>query len=101
MATQANRFCQKCKECQIYIPCKRKYGQLPPKNVGKLTPLSTVHIDLIRPYTIITRQNQLKCETKEVELHLACITMLDPATGWFENVEVHNFIIEDMKTKSI
>ena len=99
MATQANNFCQKCKGCQLHKPRKRKYGQLPPKNVGELTPWSTVHIDLIGPYTVTTQQNQPGGTSQEVELHLTCMTMLDPATGWFEIAEVPNFIVEDMKRK--
>ena len=81
MATQANSFCQKCNGCQWNKPCKRKCGQLPPKNVGELTPWSTVNIDLIGPYTITTQQNQPEGKVKEVDLHLACMAMLDPATG--------------------
>ena len=99
MATQANNFCQKCKGCQLHKPHKRKYGQLPLKNVGELTPWSTVHIDLIGPYTVTTQQNQPGGTSQEVELHLTCMTMLDPATGWFEIAEVPNFIVEDMKRK--
>ena len=100
MATQANSFCQKCKDCQLHKPRKRKYGQLPPKNVGELTPWATVHIDLIGPYTINTKQFQPDGTIKEVELHLTCMTMIDPATGWFEIVEVPSLVIEDLQNKS-
>ena len=102
MVTQANSsFCQKCKGCQLHKPRKRKYGQLPPKNMRELTSWSTVHIDLIGPYTVTAQQNQpgSTTRTQEVELHLTYMTMLDQATGWFEIVEVPSFIVEDMKRK--
>ena len=100
MAAQENSFCQKCKDCQLHKPRKRKCGQLPPKNVGELTPWMTVHTDLIGPYTITTKQFQPDGTIKEVDLHLTCMTMIDPATGWFEIVEVTSFIIEDLQNKS-
>ena len=99
MASQANNFCQKCRECQLYKSRKRKYGELPPKNIGELTPWQTVHTDLIGPYTITAKQIQPDGTTKEKEFHLTCMTMIDPVTGWFEIVEVPNFIIEDIKNK--
>ena len=68
MSSQANNFCQKCKECQQHKPRKRKYGQLPPKNIGELVPWETVHTDLIGPYTITTNQLQPGGKVKEVEL---------------------------------
>ena len=56
--------------------------------------------DLIGPYTINTKKFQPDGTIKEVELHLTCMTMIDPATGWFEIVEIPSFIIEDMQNKS-
>jgi len=64
-----------------------------------LTPWQTVHTDLIGPYTITAKQIQPDGTTKEKEFHLTCMTMIDPVTGWFEIVEVPNFIIEDIKNK--
>ena len=34
-------------------------------------------------------------------LQLTCMTMLNPVTGWFEIVEVPNFIVENVKNKTI
>ena len=53
----------------------------------------TVYTDLIGPYTITTKHFQPDGAIKEVELQLTCMTMIDPATGWFEIVEVPSFII--------
>ena len=57
------------------------------------------HIDLNGPYTVTTQQNHPECKTKELELHLTCMTILNSDTGCFEIVEVCNFIVEDMKKK--
>ena len=49
-------------------------GLLPLKK-AKATPWHTLCIDLIGPYTIGK-------EKEEITLH--CLTMIDPATGWFK-----------------
>jgi hypothetical protein len=58
---------------------KKKYGHLPPKE-AEATPWDTLCIDLIGPYTVK--------ETRKKKWTLHCLTMIDPATGWFEIVEV-------------
>jgi hypothetical protein len=100
MASQATSFCQRCQECQKHKPCKRKYGHLPPRNVGQLIPWNTVHMDLIGPYSITTKQFQLGCSIVEQDMQLTCMIMIDPVTGWFEIVEVLNYIIKDIKNKT-
>jgi transposase InsO family protein len=97
MSTQTLNFCQKCNECQLHKSRKRKYGQLPPKNVGELEPWKTVHTDLIGPYSINTKQFQTDGSIVEKEFHLTCMTIVDPATGWFEIVEIPHYIIKDIK----
>ena len=100
MANQCNKFCRKCSDCQKHKPRKRKYGHVPPKNVGELVPWDTVHTDLIGPYAIRANQFQPDGTTIEVELSLTCMTMIDPVTGWFEIVEVPSFIANDLKNKT-
>ena len=73
---------------------------MPPKNVGQLVPWQTVHTDLIGPYSINVKQLQPDGSIPEVDLQLTCMTILDPVTGWFEIVEVPNYIITDLQTKS-
>ena len=51
---------------------------MPPKK-AEITPWETVCIDLIGPYKIVKGKN-------EAILH--CLTMIDPATGWFEIIEI-------------
>ena len=100
MTVQSTNFCKKCETCQLYKSRKHKFGELPPKNVGKLIPWHTVHTDLVGPYSITAKQQQVDNTIKEVELQLTCMTIIDPATGWFEIIEVPNYIIEELNTKS-
>ena len=53
-----------------------------------------MHIDLIGPYSITAKQTQPGDEIKEIELHLTAMTMVHPAMGWFEIVEVPYYNIE-------
>ena len=99
MNTDCDTFCKKCAVCQKHKLRKRKLGHLPPKNVGLLIPWDTVHTDLIGPYTIKAKQLQPGGDVVEKELHLTCMTMLDPATGWFEIVEVPTYIVTEVLTK--
>ena len=82
LKTAVNNLCGKCDICQRTKPKTIKYGKLPPKENPEVIPWHTVCIDLIGPYTIGTNK------TNEVKLH--CLTMIDPATGWFEIIEVPN-----------
>ena len=97
MASQCITFCKKCPECQKHKPRRTKYGHVPPKNVGTLVPWDTVHTDLIGPYTVTTNQYQVDGSTREVTLQLTCMTMLDPVTGWFEIVEVPQYIAQELQ----
>jgi hypothetical protein len=59
--------------------CK-KYGLLPPKT-AESDPWIIVCVDLVGPFTIRT----------PAKTHsLLALTMIDPATGWFEIVEATN-----------
>ena len=66
----------------------------------ELVPWSTVHTDLIGPYSIKTKQFQPDGSIIEVNLQLTCMTMIDRVTGWFEIVEVPNYIVEDLQNKT-
>ena len=60
-------------------------------------PWRTVHTDLIGPYSITARQNQPGNQVKEIELKLTAMTMVDPATGWFEIIEVPYYHMNEVK----
>jgi hypothetical protein len=59
---------------------KKKYGHLPVKDV-EAHPWQTLCVDLIGPYTV---------RTKNGTQSLHAMTMFDPATSWFEVVEIPN-----------
>ena len=79
--------CQRCQSCQKNKKRSRNYGHLPPKTIIT-NPWEAVCGDLIGPYT-------LKDKDRSV-LDCMCLTMIDPATGWFDMVEIP--VIEIFKT---
>ena len=73
--------CTKCHTCQKTKRTSKKYGKLPEKE-AEAEPWERLSVDLIGPYKI-KRQGK-------PELTLWCVTMIDPATGWFEMREIPN-----------
>ena len=69
-------ICSKCPTCQRTKKSTIKYGHLPAK-VAEVNPWEKLCVDLIGPYTIKNSETG-----KSLTLH--CVTMIDPATGWFE-----------------
>ena len=88
MRADVKRFTKKCHRCQLGKKRKRKYSQVPPKE-AETVPWRTVSVDLIGPYTIKGEDGSA--------LDFMCMTMIDPATGWFEVVELPT--IEVIKEK--
>ena len=74
MRTQVRHYVKHCHECQLSKKGRKHYGHLPPKTAETI-PWARVNVDLIGEYTI-------KTPTKEHKLR--AMTMIDPATGWFE-----------------
>ena len=74
--------CSKCHTCQITKRSHKKYGHLPEKE-AESTPWDKLCVDLIGPYT-------MERKGKSRPLILWCVTMIDPATGWFEMREITN-----------
>ena len=68
--------CSKCPTCQRTKKTTKHYGHLPPKE-AEANPWEKLCVDMIGPYTIRNPET-------EVTLTLHCVTMIDPATGWFE-----------------
>jgi hypothetical protein len=56
-----------------------KYGKLSAK-LSITTPWEALCVDLIGPYTLKGKD--------ETVIHFKCITMIDPATSWFEIAEL-------------
>ena len=72
---EVHRQVKKCHICQTNKRHKTKYGHLPAKE-AEADPWDKLCVNLIGPYTI-----KRKAKTP---LTLWCVTMIDPATGWFE-----------------
>ena len=73
--------------CQKNKRRHKKYGHLPEKEAEAI-PWDKMCLDLIGPY-IIRRKNKTR-------LVCRCVTMIDPATGWFE---IHQY--DDKKSITI
>jgi hypothetical protein len=78
MRESIQKVCSRCAICQTTKPRKSNLGLLPEKEAD-VQPWKTVCIDLIGPYTIGKGTNA-------ITLH--AMTMIDPATGWFEIAEI-------------
>lgn len=80
MENQIRTTVKKCSICQRQKKQKKKFGKIPAKDADE-TPWSTVCIDLIGPYTV---------KTTEGDRELLAMTMIDPASSWFEIAEIDN-----------
>ena len=79
MRAHTRKHVKSCDRCQKGKSRKRKYRKIPPK-IAEVTPWRTVCVDLIGPYTIKAKDGTI--------LDFMCLTMIDPATGWFEIIEL-------------
>jgi transposase InsO family protein len=75
MRDQITNYVKACPTCQRNKRKQIKYGLLPPKE-AEVIPWDKLCVDLIGPYKI-------RRKAKET-LICRCVTMIDPATGWFE-----------------
>ena len=76
---KVQQHCEQCVTCQMTKRDIKKYGHLPEKK-AEADPWEILCVDLIGPYIF-------KCKDKPA-LKLWCLTMIDPATGWFEMIEL-------------
>ena len=91
MRTTVESVCNRCGACRETKPKTIKYGKLPKKPEPETIPWHTLCIDLIGPYTFGKNKydkNKVLIELNEITLQ--CLTMIDPATGWFEIVQLPN-----------
>ena len=81
LSEQVRSKCARCHICQQNKRSGTKYGILPEKE-AECIPWDRLCVgDLIGPYTIDREDN-------DEPLTLWCVTMIDPATGWFEIKEI-------------
>ena len=69
-----------CAICQKNKKHNKKYGKVPIK-VAETNPWEILCVDLIGPYTVNSKGRS--------PFKLWCCTMIDPATGWVEIVEIN------------
>ena len=81
MRKDVEQYVRTCRKCQL---CKKttskKHGLLPPKEAEPAIPWQHVNVDMIRPFKVHQPNGKI--------LELQALTMIDPATGWFEIKEV-------------
>jgi len=76
------RVCKNCENCAASKERDQKTGLLPPEPTPEIIPWHTLCVDLAGPCKF---GDEKKPET-HIELH--CVTVADPATGFFETVEI-------------
>ena len=83
------QFCKKCPICQTTKVSKKKYGLLPLKE-PEATPWYQLCVDLIGPYKIPIKKYAKSKDVKKRYSTIWCVTMIDPATSWFEMKQINN-----------
>jgi hypothetical protein len=68
-----------CKTCQVNKKRTQKYGHLPPKIVIS-TPWEALFVDLVGPHTLKGKDGS--------SIDFMALTMIDPASSWFQVVEL-------------
>jgi len=86
LRTTCIAVCQACELCKVAKKKTKKYGKLPPKPNPEIIPWHTLCVDTIGPYSFGPKT--VKGEPNPNYCTLQCLTMLDPATGFFEIVEI-------------
>ncbi len=84
LLSDVKRHVKGCKNFQKGKKRKRKYGKLPAKT-AETVPWKCVCTNLVGPYTLKGKYGSV--------LDFMCLTMIDPATAWFEIVELPNAAI--------
>jgi hypothetical protein len=79
MRTTIRKYVKSCRSCQVNKRHSQKYGHLLPKLVI-MTPWKALSVDLIDPYTLKGKDGS--------SIDFMCLTMINPATSWFEMVEL-------------
>ena len=72
-------YVKKCHKRQVNKQRRYKYGKLPPK-LALTTPWKALCVDLTGAYTLKGKDSTV--------VDFMCITMIDPASCWFEIVEL-------------
>jgi hypothetical protein len=79
MHTSIRSITKSSKACQVNKKWKHKYGHLLPKTTITISG-RTLCVDLIGPYTLKGKDGTV--------IEFMALTMIDPATSWFEIMEL-------------
>jgi hypothetical protein len=90
MRTSIRSLTKSCRACQVNKKRKLKYGHLPPKTIINV-PWRALCVDLIGPYTLKSKDDTI--------IDFIALTMIDPATSWFEVVELP--LVRRLKTVTV
>ena len=90
MRTTIRSITKSCKTCQINKRRQHKYRNLPAKIVIS-TPWECLCVDLIGPYTIKGKDSS--------QIDFMALTMIDPASSWFEIVELP--LVRRLRTSNV
>ena len=96
LVTQAELFVKRCKICQQFKKIKSLYGNMPSKNIAEIKAWNLVHVDLIGPYSKSIIQQQPDGTVIFNNPNLTCMKIIDPATGWFEIIEIRTFCLKEV-----
>jgi hypothetical protein len=90
MRTSTRSLTKSCRACQVNKKQKFKYGHLPPKTIITV-PWRALCVDLISPYTLKGKDGTI--------IDFMALTMINPATSWFEVVELP--LVRQLKTITV
>ena len=89
MHKDVENYVRKCPNCQKGKKSHKKYGKLPEKVVITV-PWQVLCTDCIGPYSVKDVHGQI--------YQFMCVTMIDPATSWFEMREIPVLTVTNPKT---
>jgi hypothetical protein len=79
MCTNIQSYLKSCRSCQVNKRHSLRYGHVPPKLVITTT-WRALCVHLVGPHTIKGKDGS--------SIDFMCLTMINPATSWFEIVEL-------------
>ncbi len=79
MRTTIRRYTKSCRSCQVNKRHNLRYEHVPPKLVIT-TPWRALCVDLVGRYTLKGKDGS--------NIDFMCLAMINPATSWFEIVEL-------------
>ena len=93
---KADMFYKTFKICQKFNKRNTLYVHMLPMNVSELKHWDLVHINLRGPYSNSIRQQHPSGAIIWKNSSLDCMTMINPATGWFNIVKIPTFDLDEV-----